>query len=341
MTSRSDMAGSFLVNAGWGDATQTFLAGDASNRKYFRVFLSETNKTAVLMDAPPQKGENTTAFIKISNYLRISGLSAPEIIYQDLDNGFLLIEDLGDQVFAKEILQNPKLEQPFYSAAVDVLIKISTLTPPAGLLDYNAKIMAEYINPVFDWYQAEAIDQPIHGQKKILGILQTALQKHCSGPRVIALRDYHAENLLWLPERSAENRVGLLDFQDAVITHPAYDLVSLLEDARRDVAPEIQQQMIAQYVAKTNANPDNFLAAYHTCGAQRNLRILGIFTRLCIQAGKPGYIDLIPRVWGYLQNDLSHPELSLLNAQVFSTIPEPTPEVLQRLKDKCATIPML
>ena len=340
MNNRTDMANSFLTDAGWGSAKQGFLAGDASNRKYWRLLHGDTDETAILMDAPPQKGENVCAFVKISNYLIHAGLSAPKIFHQDLENGFLLIEDLGDQVFAKIIQKNPDLEQPLYCAAVDVLVNITKLNPPDSLLDYNPQVMADYISPVFEWYQSLATDHPADGQAKTIELLKYSLQTYCSGPRVLSLRDYHAENLLWLHDRTDEQSVGLLDFQDAVITHPAYDLVSLLEDARRDVSPDIQQHMIARYIASTNANANSFLAAYHTCGAQRNLRILGIFTRLCVQAGKPEYIDLIPRVWGYLQNDLSHPALDKLKTHVFNMLPEPTPEVLKRLKDKCATVPM-
>jgi len=158
---------------------------------------------------------------------------------------------------------------------------------------------------------------------------------------VLIQRDFHAENLLWLPNRTGVQRVGLLDFQDARTGHPAYDLVSLLKDARRDVPAKVERAMIARYVQNTNSDPRAFDAAYQLLGVQRNLRILGVFARLSLHFNKPHYVDLIPRTWAHLMQGLSHPALKKLRDQVLKDLPPPTPENLTVLKEKCASIPTL
>jgi aminoglycoside/choline kinase family phosphotransferase len=165
------------------------------------------------------------------------------------------------------------------------------------------------------------------------------LWQYASETSVLIQRDYHAENLIWLPERTGAARVGLLDFQDAMAGHPAYDLVSILQDARRDVPPEVEAAMIARYVAATGQDGETFRAAYAVLGVQRNLRILGVFGRLCIMGGKSHYIDLIPRVWGLLLRDLEHPALSPVAGLIRDALPAPGDDILKGLKDRCATIP--
>jgi aminoglycoside/choline kinase family phosphotransferase len=149
---------------------------------------------------------------------------------------------------------------------------------------------------------------------------------------VLVMRDYHAENLLWLPKHDGVQRVGLLDYQDALAGHPAYDLVSLLEDARRDTAPELRAAMIEQYLANSDQEPDSFNAAYALLGAQRNLKIVGIFARLSMRDGKSHYVDLIPRVWDHLMRDLQHPACEKMRDWVVQYVPPPTPANLQKLK---------
>ena len=330
MSDRAALAKQFLYNSGWGSATSKHLAGDASNRSYQRLS-RDNEETAVLMDAPTTQGEDIRPFIKLTNHILDLGLSAPKILAQDKQNGFLLIEDLGDALFTRLIHDQPDMEQTLYGVAVDVLIQLHQHPAPDGLLNYTPSIMADYISPVFEWYHP----CPPNAQTAIKAELEFVLTKSCTSKPVLALRDYHAENLLWLPDRNSTKRAGLLDYQDAVLAHPSYDLVSLLEDARRDVSLHIQTDMIARYVNATKADPETLLAAYSANGAQRNLRILGIFSRLCIAAGKPGYLDLIPRVWSHLKQDLSHPSLTKLKTLVFDALPEPTPETLQRLKNRC------
>jgi len=337
MSDRMVLANQFLSQSGWGNAVQTHLAGDASNRSYLRLTNSGTGETAVLMDAPPKSGENIRPFVAITTHLTGLGLSPPRILAQDEQQGFLLIEDLGDALFARLINDNPDMEQALYRAAVDVLIQLHQHPAPDGLLDYTPAVMAKYISPVFEWYHPAAPDEI----SAITTEIETVLTTYCTAHPVMALRDYHAENLLWLPDRVGTKCVGLLDYQDAVIAHPSYDLVSLLKDARRDVPAKIQSEMIDRYITATGTDPQTFRVAYCANGAQRNLRILGIFARLCLVAGKPDYIDLIPRVWGQLKQDLSHPALINLNRLVFTALPEPTVDILQRLKSKCTNPPTL
>ena len=327
MPDRPNLIRRFLAGSGWGNATRSHLAGDASNRSYQRLQMN--GKTAVLMDAPPDHGEDIRPVVTITNHLLTLGFSAPRILAQDAGNGFLLIEDLGDDLFAKLIQTSPEMELPLYCAATDVLIKLHQSPPPDHLPDYNPAVMADYIAPLFEWYHP-ADATPIQQE------LQTVLTEYCTATPVMALRDYHAENLLWLPDRGGIKRVGLLDYQDAVKTHPAYDLVSLLKDARRDVPAAIETAMINRYITTTGTNPDTFRAAYAALGVQRNLRILGIFASLCINAGKPHYIDLIPRVRAQLTELLTHPALTTLQTLVLEILPEPTPDHLQRLKSQCA-----
>lgn len=159
-----------------------------------------------------------------------------------------------------------------------------------------------------------------------------SVRNHNDATPVLIQRDYHAENLLWLPEREGIERVGLLDFQDAMSGHPAYDLVSLLQDARRDVAPEVEEAMIIRYLEKSGFDDSSYRAAYAVLGVQRNLRILGVFARLGQDHGKPHYVDLIPRVWNHLIRDLDHPALAPVAEKLRAELPEPTPENLERLK---------
>ena len=159
------------------------------------------------------------------------------------------------------------------------------------------------------------------------------------GPRVLILRDYHAENLIWLPEREGIARVGLLDFQLGQMGQPAYDLVSLLQDARRDVRPETEAALIRHFAAASGQDAHSFSAAYAAVGAQRALRILGIFARLCLVGGKAGYVRLMPRVWGQLQRNLAHPALAGLRAACDEVLPTPTPEALLQIEARCTLAP--
>lgn len=334
MTDRQALSQAFVAIHGWGQASRHFLAGDASDRSYDRLVLGD--QTAVLMDAPPGRGDDPAQFVAIANHLRGLGLSPPAILAQDLDNGFLLIEDLGDALFARILDTNPAREAQLYAAAVDVLVRLQSHNPPPGLPDLTAQDWAAATGLVLDHYCLAATGTRPDGTA-LTDALSDAMQAHADGPRVMILRDYHAENLLDLPGRTGVASVGLLDFQLGQMGQPGYDLVSLLQDARRDVSPEVAGQMITRFTAARGLSPGPFEASYAVLGAQRALRILGIFARLCLHAGKPGYLRLIPRVWGQLQDNLAHPVLARLKLVCDETLPTPTPALLQKIGDQCAT----
>ena len=324
----------FLQTSGWAGAVRLDLAGDASDRHYLR--LRQAGSTAVLMDNPPGGADDPAAFVAMARHLRGLGLSAPEVLAADTGHGFLLLEDLGDDLYSRLLGHDSAREAELYSPAVDVLCHLQASAPPEGLPDLTAGQWAEAAAPAVGAYAAAATGgQP--DPAPLVAALTAALLAHADGPRVLILRDYHTENLLWLPGRGGLARVGLLDFQLGQCGQPGYDLVSLLQDARRDVAPETEAAMIARFVAATGTK--GFAAQYAVLGTQRALRILGIFTRLCIKVGKPAYVRLIPRVWGQLQRNLAHPALADLRAVCAGCLPVPTPDVLQKIESQCPTSP--
>ncbi|MEP1612883.1 MAG: phosphotransferase [Roseobacter sp.] len=330
---RTHQISAFINAAGWGSATVTALAGDASNRKYDRLTKPD-GTTAVLMNTPPVNKESVEAFVKITQYLSGIGASAPTLIHQNVDAGLLLIEDLGDQLFTKVIAKDPSLEKPLYLAAADILTHLHQKTPP-DLRPYSAEMTAPLAALAYDWYQLGASGSiDISARNQLATLLTQKLEPYDNDLSVVILRDYHAENLLWLPDRSGHARVGLLDFQDAMLGHPAYDLVSVLQDARRDVCPVIAEQIKNHFVTKNRYDPDLFEDAYAIFGLQRNLRILGVFSRLCMRDGKSHYIDLIPRVWRHVQTNLEHTSLSAVASLIAKDLPAPTHESLSRLKEK-------
>ncbi|MGP3696891.1 aminoglycoside phosphotransferase family protein [Rhodobacter sp. NSM] len=331
---REALARAFLAQAGWGDVRRRHLAGDASDRSYQR--LQRGTETAVLMDAPPGRGDDPADFVAIAAHLRGLGLSPPAVLAEDLGHGFLLLEDLGDALFARLLMASEPVpaEAELYAAATNVLVHLQRSPAPAGLPDLAAQDWAEAAAFAPDWYALAATgERP--DTMRFKALLAEALARHADGPRVLILRDYHAENLLWLPGRRGVARVGLLDFQLAQMGQPGYDLVSLLQDARRDVPEEMERAMMARFVAATAADPEAFAASYAVLGAQRALRILGIFARLCLVAGKPGYVALIPRVWGQLWRNLRHPALAPLAEECRALLPEPALAVLERIRAQC------
>lgn len=332
MTDRAALADRFLHRAGWAAAPRAYLAGDASDRSYHR--LNQNGQTAVLMDAPPGKGDDPAQFIAVAGHLARLGLSPPRLLAQDLPNGFLLLEDLGDGLFARLVPTDPQLEQPLYLAASDVLLHLQANPAPGDLPDLAAADWAEAACLVFDWYRF-AITGTRIDTADFCRTLTALLHSHADGPRVMILRDFHAENLLWLPERTGLARVGLLDFQLAQMGQPGYDLVSLLQDARRDVGAETEALILRHFVAAKGIEAAAFRSTYAALGAQRALRILGIFARLCLVAGKPGYLALIPRVWRQLQQNLTEPALRPLAALLDADLPPPTPENLAIIGAQC------
>jgi len=333
MTGRDAQKLAFLDRAGWGGATRQFLAGDASDRSYDR--LTRGDETAVLMDAPPGKGDDPARFLAIAADLRGLGLSAPQVLAQDLACGFLLLEDLGDALFARITAAEPSAEPALYQAATDVLVAVQAHPPGPDMPDLTAADWAGAAAFALDWYRLAITGDRID-TTPFRAALTEALIRHADGPRVLILRDYHAENLLWLPDRAGLARVGLLDFQLAQAGQPGYDLVSLLQDARRDVQPQTEEAMITRFATATGQPEPAFRRSYAVLGAQRALRILGVFARLCLVAGKPGYLPLLPQVWGQLQRNLAQPELRGL-AQACAVLPPPTPAALTRIEAQCGT----
>lgn len=335
MTERANLLTNFIQNAGWSDAKRVTVAGDASNRRYERLTNSD-GTTVILMDAPADKGEDVRPFIEVADHLCKINLSAPQIIERDVENGFLLIEDLGDDLFKSVIARDPSLELPLYEASVDVLTVLHA-APLPRLHPYDNATMTNFAARAYEWYLFGITGQRNTAeQAKFEQLISKLLLPLDSAPQVLIQRDYHAENLLWLPSRKGAARVGLLDFQDAMSGHAAYDLVSILQDARRDVPPAIEAAMIDRYLVQNPQDDAAFRAAYPILGVQRNLRIVGAFAKLCIELGKPQYIDLIPRVWEFVERNLEHPALAPIAGHILETLPSPTSKILNTLKSQCA-----
>jgi len=301
----------FLTKLGWGEGDVLPLAGDASFRRYFRV--ADHGRSAILMDAPPPH-EDPRPFIQVAQWLVDRGFPAPAIFGTDLQQGLVLIEDFGDARMRETVDAAPESLLRMYEAAVDILIRLRG--EPAGpWRPYDRKELQREADLLTEWYcPAIGVTVDTEAYAKAWGeVFDHAL----AAEPVTVLRDYHAENLMLIGGTEA---LGLLDFQDALAGHPAYDLVSLLQDARRDVEPEIEAAMLDRYRRVTGAG-DDFDAAYHVLGAQRNAKIVGIFTRLWRRDGKPRYPAMCPRVWRYLNRDLDHPALAPVKAWFDANIP--------------------
>ncbi|MDB5704820.1 MAG: aminoglycoside phosphotransferase [Sphingomonas bacterium] len=304
-------AAAFLAANGWEGAAILPVAGDASFRRYFRVV--DGGRSAILMDAPPPH-EDPRPFITIARWLVERGFTAPAIHGVDLDQGLVLIEDFGDVRMRETVDEASDREIALYQAAIDVLIRLHQ--HEAGPLQpYDRTVLHREANLLTEWYcPAVGIDPDQSGYD---AAWDSVFDATLAGRRVTVLRDYHAENLMLI---QGSDSLGLLDFQDALAGHPAYDLVSLLQDARRDVDPALETVMLDRYKRITGAGED-FDIAYHVLGAQRNAKIVGIFTRLWRRDGKPRYPTLCPRVWRYLEHDLAHPALAPVKAWFDANIP--------------------
>ena len=300
----------FLAASGWEGAEILPLAGDASFRRYFRIVQGE--RSAVLMDAPPPH-EDPRPFIAVAEWLSSSGLSAPEILARDLERGLLLLGDFGSERLRETLDSDPNRERELYATATDVLVHLHQQEPMDGLRPHGLEQWLEELDLFIQWY-CPAVGAQVDSAGYVSAWRQV-LEPVASdglGP-VTVLRDYHAENIMLVEGRLGVGRFGLLDFQDALVGHPAYDLASVLEDARRDVSPAIEREMIDRYIEATG-NRDAFERAYWALAAQRNTRILGVFTRLWKRDSKPGYRRFQPRMWGLLERDLEQPELAPVRA---------------------------
>ena len=354
---REAIKSAFLDAHGWGDAARVPLSGDASTRAYERLYPT-SGASLIFMDQPPnaetapcppgatpqQRAEagynalarlaagRVDAFVAVAEWLRAQGLSAPAVLAHDAAQGLAVLEDLGDDLFAV-LIEDGQDEAPLYDAAIEGLVRLHAATPPRlltapgiawPLLDYDevalktaGDILPEWLprlKPELNFSAAAVADwddlwAPIRARGD-------------AGASVFCHRDYHAENLIWLPDRDGAARVGLLDFQDAVRAHPAWDMSMLLHDARRDVSPAREAAALAYYFKlRPELDRQQFMADYHALGALNVVRILGIFARLMIRDGKPRYAAFLPRLWGYLDTCLADPEMGGLKAWFDAHVP--------------------
>jgi hypothetical protein len=290
----------FLAASGWEGAEIVPLAGDASFRRYFRVIAD--GRQAVLMDAPPPH-EDPRPFAAVGQWLIERGLSAPKVLASDLERGLLLLRDFGDVRFRETVDADSSRERELYALATDVLVHLHRHPPMLGLPVHGLEQWLDEVALFTDWYcPAVGLKADAEGFRSAWTQVLGPVASDGLGP-VTVLRDYHAENIMLVEGREGVRHLGLLDFQDALSGHPAYDLASVLEDARRDVPPEIEREMIDRYRAETGQS-DAFERAYWALAAQRNTRILGVFTRLWKRDNKPRYREFQPRMWGLLERDL-------------------------------------
>ena len=307
----------FVAQSGWGDAAIEPLPGDASFRRYFRLRQS-SGETAMLMHAPPPE-EDPKPFLLVAQWLTANGMRAPDILAQNPDEGWLLTEDFGDDRMRDLLDAHPADETDAYESAIDALVDLHRL--PAGpFAPYDMPTYQREVALLTEWYcPAIGISVDEAGYEAAWGAaLVPVIERQAKA--VTVLRDYHAENIMLLGSKPGAPQ-GLIDFQDALVGHRAYDLVSLLQDARRDVPIMLETRMLARYLKATSSDAD-FIADYAILGAQRNAKIVGIFTRLYKRDGKPKYLGLIPRVWGYLERDLAHPALEPVANWFAANIPD-------------------
>lgn len=338
-----------LEETGFGGAVRTPLPGDASTRRYER--LDAGDRKAMLMDAPAVEdppcppdadeharralGWNATArlaasrvdaFAAVAEHLGQTGLSTPQIFGVDVDHGFAIVEDLGDALFAR-VIEAGEDDLPLYCAAADVLAHVhgmpvpEALPSPAGvwpLLDYDRLALEANVDLFAEWIDRSAPQIAISPRQRMQfdALRNVLIEQALAFPRAFTIRDYHAENLIWLPERDGLRRVGLLDFQDAIRGWRAWDFAMLLQDARRDVRPVAAEAAIARYLRRTGADEAAFRTELAVLGALNAMRILGRFAQLVHDAGKPRYAQFMPREWGHLWANLRHPALAELRAFV-------------------------
>jgi N-acetylmuramate 1-kinase len=340
---RLDALSNFLDGTPFAGADARHLQGDASTRSYAR--LSFPRGVAILMnsprqpDGPPIRGgkpysahvhlaEDITPFVAVAGALKEAGLSAPAIHAFDLDRGFIVLEDLGEAMFGGEVHRGRALAE-LWTPAVDVLVALADNEPPAllsvpnhapyQLPHFDADAMLVEASLLIDWFWPALHGSPAPPEmvQEFEALWRPLLAEAEEADSGWVIRDYHSPNLMWLPERKGLERVGILDFQDALRGPLAYDLVSLLQDARLDVPEPLERELLARYCSARGAGSkpfsrDRFVSLYAVLGAQRNSKILGIFARLAKRDGKRGYLAHIPRVARYLERDLAHPSLAAL-----------------------------
>jgi N-acetylmuramate 1-kinase len=329
-----------VERAGWSDARREFLQGDASIRAYERL-IKPAGETAILMISPPRPdgpilrfgkpyaaiaklAPDIRAFVAMDEGLRGLGYSAPALIAYSIDEGLALIEDLGSVTIAESGAPDGARYAPAIALLADLHARdlppeLSAGEEPYELPVYDIEAMLVEVELALDWYASAIarVTPPSGARMQFLAIWRELLQPVLAEPTTWTLRDYHSPNLHWLPDRQGLKRIGLIDFQDAVIGPPAYDVVSLLQDARVDVPEDLEMRLAALYMRRrTSADPafdtQRFAAAYAAIGAQRATKILGLFARLDKRDGKPDYLRHLPRIERYLARNLAHPLLQPL-----------------------------
>ncbi|HEY0185836.1 MAG TPA: phosphotransferase [Rhodopila sp.] len=298
---RDDLIAIFLARHGYAPSDAEPLAQDASFRRYLRI---RGKRPAVLMDAPPP--EDVRPFLHISAHLTEIGLAVPEILAADAAHGLVLEEDLGDDLLSM-LLDRGEPAAPLLDAAIDALVVMQRAMPPEGLPAWDAPAMATTaLGTLFDWWWPARFgtSAPQAARDDVAQALAAMLESVAAGPRCFVHRDYFAGNLFRLPN----HRVGIIDFQGAAIGHPAYDLVSLLQDARRDIPASARHRALDRYLAaRPELHAQEFRAAFTACAAQRHLRVGCQWVRLALRDARPQYLAYGPRTWRLLENALSEP----------------------------------
>jgi tRNA threonylcarbamoyl adenosine modification protein YjeE len=344
----------FLADSGFSDAKRQRMAGDASTRSYARLLRDDG--VVILMNSPRRPdgpaiydgksysaavhlAEDVKPFVAIAGGLRERGFSAPSIHHADLDTGFLITEDFGSAGFIEGDPPRPIAER--YEAAVDVLAALHRealpdILPLAPQITYamptfDIDAMLVEIGLMLEWYLPDRGAEPTDNLRaEFVMMWRDLLSKLAAVPKTWVLRDFHSPNLIWLGERSGTSKVGIIDFQDAVLGPPAYDLVSLLQDARIDVPEHLELALLTRYIKARRAadatfDPAGFAEIYALMSAQRNTRLLGTFARLNRRDGKPQYLRHQPRIWAYLIRSLAHPVLSGIREWYSANVPAPVP----------------
>jgi N-acetylmuramate 1-kinase len=345
----------FLDQTSLIEAKRERMPGDASTRSYARLFRGDT--PVILMNSPRRPdgppvyngksysaavhlAEDVRPFVAIANGLRERSFSAPAIHHSDLDAGFLIIEDFGSEGFIEGDPPRPIGER--YEAGVDLLAQLHRdalpeMLPVAphttyAIPSFDVDAMLVEISLMIEWYLPDrGVDPAQTPRAEFVGLWRDLLNKTSVGPKTWVLRDFHSPNLIWLADRSGIARVGILDFQDTVLGPPAYDVVSLLQDARLDVPEQLELTLLPRYIrarhrADNTFDPARFAESYAVMSAQRNTRLLGTFARLNRRDGKPQYLRHQPRIWTYLTRSLAHPALAALRHWYQAHVPPPGAE---------------
>ncbi len=287
------------------------MPGDAGMRSYYRVWAD--GKSYVVMDCPPSYA-NVQSFINVAKFLLENDFSAPQIIEQDAEQGFLIIEDFGTisiKNHLEETKGNIQERRGAYCLIIDLLCSLQKVECLPGLRYFDNELLCKEVELFVDWYIPHAYNRELkmHEFDEFIEIWQNVLAKQVAMPNCLVLRDYHLENMMYLQERGSFRKIGLLDFQDALCGSPVYDLVSVLEDARFDVPRQLALDLVDYFAKKKELDKEGVLRNYHILGAQRNCRILGVFSRKYIRDNDDSYLKYIPRIQKYLEYDLSHSDL--------------------------------